>query len=503
MRHLFTIFILLSTFVNGFSQSGDTTRFYHRNGKLSSIGIIRDGKPDGYWQTYNENGILKSEGNRLNFELDGLWKFYDDTANLVMSIHYREGKKNGMRTAISSEEIIEEEFKDDVKHGLSTVYFPNKRVKRTIIYENGLEHGLMKEYNDSGMLISLIEYRRGFIVNQEFINRYDNLGRKNGLWKEFWPNGNLKKEYFWRNGVLHGYMKYYNEDGKLQNVEKYINDELILDAKEVALYEIRYDYYPDGSVKIMGSYRDNVANGIRKEFSKDGTIEKAYIMANGFVIGEGLIDGKNKKQGPWKEYYETGELQAEGTYSTDIRTGLWRFWYQNGQVEQIGKLLNDGSADSLWLWYYPTGKLRRQEFYSNGAIHGIMIEFDANGDTLLTGLYQYGLREGRWVQKVNTYVEEGEYINDVKEGSWRGYYIDGASFYEGSFVDGQPDGVYKHYWETGTLFMEGRYNLGLKEGEWKHYNREGKQYLSINYKNGIEISFNNMMLEPLNQDSGL
>lgn len=56
---------------NGFN------RFYHPDGKVSSEGMMRDGKPDGYWKTYWENGTLKSEGNRRNFELDSIWSFYD------------------------------------------------------------------------------------------------------------------------------------------------------------------------------------------------------------------------------------------------------------------------------------------------------------------------------------------------------------------------------------------------------------------------------------------
>ena len=34
-------------------------KFYYPNGKLSSEGTMRQGKPDGYWKTYFENGIVK------------------------------------------------------------------------------------------------------------------------------------------------------------------------------------------------------------------------------------------------------------------------------------------------------------------------------------------------------------------------------------------------------------------------------------------------------------
>ena len=34
-------------------------KFTYPNGKPSSEGIIRDGKPDGYWKSYYEDGKLK------------------------------------------------------------------------------------------------------------------------------------------------------------------------------------------------------------------------------------------------------------------------------------------------------------------------------------------------------------------------------------------------------------------------------------------------------------
>ena len=33
--------------------------FYYDNGKISSEGTMREGKPDGYWKTYSENGKIK------------------------------------------------------------------------------------------------------------------------------------------------------------------------------------------------------------------------------------------------------------------------------------------------------------------------------------------------------------------------------------------------------------------------------------------------------------
>jgi uncharacterized protein len=485
------------------SRVPELMKFYHINGKISSEGPVRDNKPDGYWKTYDDSGQLRSEGNRVDFMLDGLWKFYNGEGIIVLEINYKNDKKNGIRRAVEEEFIVEETFKDDLKHGTTTFFFPDGKIQRTLTYQEGLEHGISKEYDKQGRLITILEYRRGFIVNQEYINRFDNLGRKTGLWKDFWDNDIVKSEITYRADLRNGYYKEYDREGKLLKVEKYVNDELIRDAREVALYEIRYDYYPDGSVKVMGSYRDSVAMGIRKEFNPDGSISKSYILYDGYVVGEGLLDARNKRQGPWKEFYESGKLLAEGSYKDDIRIGEWKFYFSNGQLEQTGTYLADGKADGLWKWYYSDGKLRREETYAQGIETGRMTEYDESGGVMVSGSYTHGLREGLWKLKVNEYNEEGEYMNDVKEGFWKSYFSNGIPHSEGNYVDGLPDGIHKLYWENGILYQEGTYVMGVKEGDWRFYNREGELYLIIKYKNGIEKSYNSVLIEPELPDDNL
>ncbi len=107
-------------------------KFYYPSGYLSSEGTMRDAKPDGYWKNYYPNGVLKSEGNRLNFELDSIWKFYDDSARLLVSITYKNDKKNGLKTTYREGEITTENFVNDTKQGPTTYYYPNGKVRLII-----------------------------------------------------------------------------------------------------------------------------------------------------------------------------------------------------------------------------------------------------------------------------------------------------------------------------------------------------------------------------------
>ena len=89
--------ISLTLTVNAQEVKEGYNKLYYPNGKISSEGTIKDGKPDGYWINYYENGKIKSEGNRRDFKLDSLWKFYTEKGLLYLMYTYKAGKKNGYK----------------------------------------------------------------------------------------------------------------------------------------------------------------------------------------------------------------------------------------------------------------------------------------------------------------------------------------------------------------------------------------------------------------------
>jgi len=115
-----TFFLILYIFFNAVLLNGQGTvlngpvKYYYENGKLSSEGLMKEGKPDGYWTNYYKNGKVKIEGNRKNFLLEGTWKFYDEKGRLSKSINYSEGKKDGPTKIYDTLEnilVVEEKLK--------------------------------------------------------------------------------------------------------------------------------------------------------------------------------------------------------------------------------------------------------------------------------------------------------------------------------------------------------------------------------------------------------
>ncbi len=119
--------------------------------------------------------------------------------------------------------------------------------------------------------------------------------------------------------------------------------------------------------------------GVRREYSPDGSVEKSYIFRNGIMIGEGIVTEKGERDGFWKEYYDDGKLRAEGKYNKDTREGAWKFYHENGATEQEGVYVK-GKPEGDWRWYYPGGEVLREETYYNGLLDGLMTEYDEAGE---------------------------------------------------------------------------------------------------------------------------
>ncbi len=470
--------------------------FYAEDSSKVSEGTMRNGRPDGYWKNYYSSGILKSEGNRKDFELDSIWKFYDEEGKIILEISYEKGKKNGFRTTYQGDEIIKENFIDDVKQGNTLVFYPDKLIKSKTPFINGLEEGIAREYDTNGNIIQLITYKKGYITDRERINRYDSDNMSHGNWKWFSDDemivlidGNYK------HGLKHGYFKEYDKDGNLISATKYIDGEKFEKAEELQKLDIRTDYYPNGKVKVVGTYtKDGVPEGVRREYNEQGQVERSFIFRYGRIVGEGIFTDAGQKQGNWKEYYIDGNLKATGNYINDLHEGIWKYYYKNGQLEEIGKYVNN-APDSTWYWYFSDGNLLRKEQFYNGLRDGMLTEYDREGNIITQGDYLEGMKEGNWIYQVGDSKEEGEYGEDLRNGLWNSYYADGNLRFEGKFIDGNPNGEHSWYWNSGKLKQQGKYIMGRKNGDWKKFDENGIPIIIISYTGGKETKYDGISIE--------
>jgi len=507
MRGLIIIVIL--TFLKGISFCQQSVgldsiqRFYYPDGQLSSEGIIRNGQPDGYWKSFYENGQLKSEGNRKQFELDSIWKFYNPAGKLILEITYQNGRKNGFKTYYLDTETIRENYVEDIKEGFTCYYQPDGRLTSDIPFVKGLEQGIGKDYGTDGGVITITEYKKGFIVDRMKINRKDKNNLKQGRWIIFWTNGKIKEEGVYKNSKKNGYFKEYSEKGELIKISKYNDDKLIPEAAEIQKPEIRKEYYDDGKIKSVALFRNGVLDGVSSEFSPDGQCVHAVEFHSGIKYGEGLVLEDGSRDGHWKEYYPDGSLKAEGNYEAGKPVGPWKYNHENGKTEQSGTYNKKGNPEGTWKWYYENGQLLREENYYRGEKDGLSEEFDEKGNLIERGEYLNGLEEGPWMLVLGDHLQRGSYRDGLRTGIWVSYLLentnqvtDSVLIFKGAFIDDLPDGKHLYYWENGKIRDEGSYVMGKKEGDWIKYNADGTVFIIITYRDGIETRYDGVKIKP-------
>lgn len=509
-RILFLLLISLTWFVpaqcqDDINPNGFNT-LYYPNGSVLSEGYMKEGKPEGYWKTYYTTGVIKSEGNRKNFQLDSVWIFYNSTGDTLNKINYLFGKKNGYSyeyfTDRSKPELIgvvksKELLVNDVKEGMAYYFYNSGRLKEEMYYSNNKPDGRSIEYaEDDGRIITIKRYNKGNLVEREKINRFRSDGLKDGEWREFYEGIKIKTESQFKNGVLNGYYKEYDKNGKLLLTLLYDNGRLVEEIEEkeseVVVIENKSD---DGNFIERGPYVDGVPVGIHKKIDMEGTIVDSKIFDDyGILLSKGIIDKEGKKQGDWLDYYRSGTVKAKGKYVNNLREGKWQFYFENGKIEQTGtyKL---GRQSGAWKWFYDTGEILIEEEFYNGKLEGIYTEYDIDGNILIEGEYFEGEREGNWTNSVNDFVAKGKYITGLEDGKWKYFYPDGSVMFEGNYIQGNADGKHKYFYDDGTLKEEQFYSTGIPDKLWKKYDPEGNIIVTITYENGKEYRINGVKVD--------
>ena len=489
-----------------------------------------DGKADGYWKNYYKNGKLKIEGNRKNFQLDSIWKFYSERGKITKAVNYSEGKKNGFTLTYDTNQLVtyKENFINDIKQGNSYSYYPSGKTKQITPYVKGRPDGYAYEYSEDSVLITILKYQGGILASVDKLNRKDELGKKQGVYKEFYEDGKLKSEKKYKDDVIDGYVKSYDIKGNLINTEKFNNGKVVKNAPELAKLDVFHEFYEDGTMKYEGGYINGMPVGTHYHYrqkyvcdslpiARDDTSDvmiKKYVCRNraipdsaitfneGIKIEYGAVDSMRNRIGIWSEYHNTGEFRGKGLYANDKRIGDWIFYYSTGPIEQKGRYDKKGRAQGDWKWFYENGSVLREEVYIDNLRNGLMTEYTEDGKVITKGEYVDDMQEGIWIYETPEYKEIGKYTNDKPDSLWKRFYMPkGKLRYEGNFLNGDEDGLHTWYFENGRIMTQGNYTAGMKQGNWKFYYDNGFNYLTITYENDIEIKFQGIKITPTYEES--
>lgn len=468
---------------------------FYPDGTLRSEGNMRNGAPDGLWKSYYPSGTIRSVGVWKDASLDSTWSFYDEEGNLKEQITYFEKQKNGIHIEYSTKEgltypLRKVMYVKNEKQGIEQVFSPDGAVLQEIPYENGKKQGRGYEYADT-IVTTINIFDNDVLLSSMSVNRKDSLGNKTGLYVEFYPNGSIKSEANYQDGMLNGVYKMYNRHEQLEQVGNYAHDSILYSSSTMADFEDpqeRREYYPDSALRSKGAFKNGIPIGVHRQYAHDGTITGGELYdVNGIHLGTGVTLENGEKNGYWVFLNNSGSMDSDGSFSNGLQTGIWKYYYPNGRLKQTGTYVK-GRYTGTWTFYNESGDVQRVEEFKGGVRDGLCVEYDDEGQIILEGMYKNGLRDGNWTISQGELIEEGEYNHGEKNGPWKSSYLDGAKAFKGEFQSDKPHGWHVYYYKNGQIEREGRYRHGEKVKTWKYYNEDGHLMYYEVYKGGKTYS---------------
>jgi antitoxin component YwqK of YwqJK toxin-antitoxin module len=373
-----------------------------------------------------------------------------------------------------------------------------------IRFKDNYKYGTAYEYAKDGRIIAIEEYRYNNLVSRTAVNRYDKNGNKTGKWIDVFDNGKIKSEINYVGGMPNGTYKEFSPSGKIIKLEKFENGKIITKVDDPIKYDtltakklrIVKDFYDNGKLKAVFTYKDSTLYGLQIFYNQNGEISKAEIYNElGQKTAVGIVDTANNKQGEWTFFDDNGNIVSKGNFVNDKKEGKWTYFYPDGKIMQTGEYI-EGKPDGKWLWYYQTGQLLREENYEYGLKYGAMYELDIQGDTIVKGYFQEDYEFGKWFFKIGDEYSEGEFYYGKKTGEWISYYYPAMKIKcKCKYINGMLTGKYKSWYPNKRLKEFGQYSNGQKQGVWIYYRPDGSVDYTAEYISGKIVKVNDMPLK--------
>lgn len=213
-------------------------------------------------------------------------------------------------------------------------------------------------------MVAILLFSCGLLAQVE-VNKVDDKGKKNGLWKGTYADSKrLRYEGNFVHGKESGVFSFYDDTkkGSLIATREFNPKDnsaytIFFDQKNNKvseglvrnkLFEGEWKYYHLASKILMTNenYIKGKLDGVRTVFYSSGKIAKEANYQN------------NLKNGFYKKYTEKGTLLEESNFKNDVYSGLAIFRDGSGEIASTGNFVN-GKKSGIWQ-FFEKGKLVKE-----------------------------------------------------------------------------------------------------------------------------------------------
>ena len=325
----------------------------------------------------------------------------------------------------TSNKILEYKMLKGEKNGIYKEWYPNGAIKTKGKYLNGIEDRMWLFWYENGL--------------KEKEGRYKD-GVKDGLWFEWDLNGKIKEEvrYSIDNKIEETIYTYY-ENGNKKSKEKWAN------GKRDGLFT----YWDENGLKLKeGKYRNGLMEGKWEFLFFDKKVEKWRSLKGSFKSGDGGNRSKNSgvprngRNGLFTVFYSNGKKKSIKYYKDGTLDGKIKKYYENGQMESQ-TTFKDGIMVGKYESWFDDGNKELEYYYNDDGTRDptkLTITWHANGQKSFEG----------YIKTIND--------KNVRDGITKNYYENGQMELQVTFKDGIMVGKYEFWFDDGTKNWEYYYN---------------------------------------------
>lgn len=262
-----------------------------------------------------------------------------------------------------------------------------------------------------------------------------------------------------------------------------------LDLKEVKTYVKRNSKEINALTDLASGYFQLIKATRQKMVAARDTVTRRYHYSDGSLDGIGQVVEKGEESllvGPWKFYYENGNIRSEGNFSKEgKKTGPWVFYHENGTVKERSTFIEGNTEGKIVTWF-ANGVLASEFNYKNGERNGASAEYYYSGQLKKKESYKggkkHGPTEGYTAEGFLSYV--GSFQDDLEHGQIVYYHPNGKVQSRANYVAGKANGTFTTYHDNGRVKIEGKFEADQRAGTWKTYHINGNISSVNSYKNG-------------------
>ena len=363
--------------------------------------------------------------------------------------------------------LFEAGYKDGLLDGTYKKYYSNGNIDEIKNYKSGILEGPYIKKDDAGLKVKEGNYKSNiadgkwkhyFGEDEVLIKiRVWKSGKRSGIWKSYYLNGNPNQEVSWEDSKKNGIEKSWYENGELYNEVNY------KEGYKNGLNEVFYD---NGQVELSGNWNEGRKYGTWKKYNKNGQLIEEIDYTQEYASEH------------YKKVYENGILIQEGivwppTYDVSLGDTLVIRYDSDGSILSLITVINPNTY-CIQDFYKNTNQVMRELFYdeaehkeeiniTNEKIEGYYTYYYYDDDYFS---YQLDSTKNNYVPLIK---EKGKYskiddgaIWDIDEGGYR------------LPDEVKKEGIWTFYYQNGSIKKRGKYSEGKKEGVWKYYKENGQ-----------------------------